>query len=166
MIFLKRIKLKKGMLLASETLKMVLSVISIGLLVFLLYSLYYSTTDKQDQKAAEATMEKAKEVFLEVDRNSSFKGRLDGITPSGWSFFSFVNGQKKPNQCFGANCFCICDDKLLGNTFNSQLKECSGDGKCIIINDLIKFEEIKIEKGGRTSISIIKTDLGIEVKEI
>jgi hypothetical protein len=166
MIFLKRIKLKKGMLLASETLKMVLSVISIGLLVFLLYSLYYSTTDKQDQKAAEATMEKAKEVFLEVDRNSSFKGRLDGITPSGWSFFSFVNGQKKPNQCFGANCFCICDHKNFGDSFDRQLKECSEDGKCVVVENLVSFSEIEIEKGGRTSISITKTDLGIEVKEI
>lgn len=157
------LKNKKGMLLASETLKMVLSVISIGLLVFLLYSLYYAGTDKQDEKAAEATLEKAKEIFSEVKTNSNFSGSIESATPSGWAFFSFVGEEKKPNQCVGANCFCVCDS--VWDVFDRQIKECSEDGKCIVVNELVKFEEIKIEKGGRTSISIEKTKEGIEVEE-
>jgi hypothetical protein len=110
-------------------------------------------------------MEKAKEIFLEVERNSSFVGSLDGITPSGWSFFSFVNEDKKPNQCIGGNCFCICDDVLI-EIGNNQINKCDDLGKCLIVNNLIKFEEIRIEKGGRTSILISKANSGIEVKEI
>ncbi len=160
------IRNKKGMLLASETLKIVLSVISIGLLAFLLYSLYYNGVAKQEEKAAEATMEKFREVLSEVESNSSFVGSLHGLTPSGWAFFSFVGQDKKPNQCAGASCLCLCDAKNFGDTFDRQIKECSDDGSCEVINDLVKSEEIKIEKGGKTSISIKEINSGIEVKEI
>lgn len=160
------IKEKKGMLLASETLKIVLSVISIGLLAFLLYSLYYSGIDKQNEKAAEATLEKFSEIVREIKSNNEFVGFIDAMTPSGWYLFSFVGEEKKPNQCVGGNCFCICKNAVFGDSFDSQIKKCDDGGKCFSVSNLEKFEKIKIEKGGATSISIFNKNGKIEVEKI
>lgn len=161
------IKEKKGMLLASETLKIVLSVISITLLAFLLYSLYYSGIDKQNEKAAEASLERFSEVFRAVKSNSELLGSVDAITPSGWYLFSFVEEDKKPNQCFGEDCFCICKHAaLFGDFFDGQIKKCDDRGKCSVVLNLEKFEKIKIEKGGSTSVSIKNNEGKIEVKKI
>jgi hypothetical protein len=137
---------KKGMLLATETLKIVLSVISISLLAFLLYSLYYSGIDKQNEKAAEASLERFSEVVRELKTNSEFVGSVDGLTPSGWYLFSFVDEEKKPNQCVGGNCFCICKNAaLFGDLFDGQIKKCDDGGKCLVVSNLEEFGKIRWE---------------------
>ncbi len=51
-------KNKKGFLLAEETLKMIIAVISIGILAYLLFSLYNAEGSSQDEQFAEATLER------------------------------------------------------------------------------------------------------------
>ena len=105
---------RRGMLLASETLKIILSVISLGLLAFLLFSLYYSGVQNKNEKAAEATLEQASQIL------SSLPGEIYQITPAGWYFFGFVGEEKKPNQCIGGNCLSM----FISNAFKAFSTDC------------------------------------------
>lgn len=150
-------KSKKGMLLAEETLKTVIAVIAIGFLVYFLVSLYFSNQDAQEQKQAQATLDKISEII----QSSQTQGTINAITPSGWYLFSFT-GDIKPNNCVGSNCICICSNVLKYN-YNSlwkseeerQAEECSDNGKCLKISNLESFEEIEI-KDSRTELTNIK----------
>ena len=163
-------KNKKGILLASETLKIVLSVIGIVLLLYLLFALYTSGSDNENFKKAEATIDLISKTIDKLKLDPSYAGNISQITPIGWSIFSFVQNDVKPNPCSGQDCLCICDSvyEYWGITENRQEKECSKDGVCLIVENLKKFQEISIDKNGGafTSIDIRKIGKWIEVVEI
>ena len=146
---------KKGMLLAEETLKIVIAVIAIGFLAYFLVSLYFSNLDEKNQKQAEATLERVSEI---ISNNS---GEVRAINPAGWYLFSFTE-LEKPNSCAGKNCLCICDNVI--DILDRQITECSDVGRCLIIESLEPFEEIEIEVG--TNIGIKKLDNKIIFEEI
>ena len=146
-------KNKKGFLLAEETLKIVIAVISISFLIYFLNSLYFSKINEQKKQHAEATLEK---IYEKIKNLQIEKETINDPTPLGWHFFSFVGQNKKPNFCAGKNCLCICDKVLWDlSGFDRQINECDNDGVCKIIENLDGFDEIEI-KGPPFSIEIIK----------
>jgi len=158
----------KGMLLASETLKLILSAIGIGFLIFLLTSIYFSTVNSKKLDEATATLDRIALVIEHVQQGEIDFEDVTTLTPAGWSFFSFVEGESKPNSCAGQNCLCICDKiteiKLLGRT---QDVECSDDGICLAIPKLRKFETFEIRGAENPTDIEIRQHTGlIEVNRI
>ena len=158
---------RRGMLLASETLKMILGIISIGFLVFLLTSLYFANVDSKNLVDAKATIERVSQVAERVGSGEISFETINAVSPAGWNFFSFTEAETKPNSCANQNCLCICDEvwSEFGGFFGErQVNECGENGACIIISNLKKFETFEI--GGAddsTDIEIRKQGESIEV---
>jgi hypothetical protein len=154
---------KKGFLLGEETLKMILAVVCLGFLVYFLAALYFSKIDSQKEIQAQETISRISDI---VKNNQVSSESLEMLNPSGWFLFGFV-GNSKPNVCVGENCLCLCKkvkvDDFWGFISSRQLQECSKDGFCLIVERLNSFEPIKIEKAGKTSIILDKTN-GVEIK--
>ena len=96
---------KKGNLLAKETLKIVLAVISISFLVFFLVSLYYSYSRNKDLELAEASL---KHLIKEINSGSP---EVEIYNPKGWGITSYGEGERIPDFCLNLgwkNCVCIC----------------------------------------------------------
>lgn len=135
---------KKGLLLAEETLKMVVSIIVIVLLVWLLFSVYYSRVHSSELRNAQSTLNRISEVV------SAKSGSVNGLTPGGWFLVSFVD-EIRPNQCYNEDCLCICEE--------DDTSECSKNGVCLVVDNLEKFSTIEIDTDEvLTSIKI--TDIG------
>jgi hypothetical protein len=153
-------KNKKGFLLGSETLKIIIAVICIVFLIFLLFQLYYSATGQEKTRQAQESMEK---ILLEIERIDNGGEPLgQGIhvpNPSGWYVFSFTE-DKKPNSCAGAKCICICDNVLF-DFFDRQIKECDKKGACNVVSNLKKFDEMEIGKGG---INLLVEEINNEIE--
>lgn len=141
---------KRGMLLASEVLKMVLGLIGIALLIYLLTALYFSNMDQKKLVQAEATIDRISGAVREFQYNSSYVEKLNVVVPIKWTIFSYVGPGLKPNQCVFENCICICDevreDFWIYVDESRQEEECSDGGACFIIKNLEKFDNIYIEK--------------------
>jgi len=148
-------KPKKGMLLASETLKIIIGVICIGFLVYLLMSLYYSKIDGQNKEYAQSLIDRINAILPTLNSEKPTESITD-IKPAGWYIYSFVEGEKKPNQCIDKSCVCICDDVYEFEFLFSdkQIKECSENGVCQIVTNLMKFEPIEIVKHSKGATSI------------
>ena len=134
---------KKGMLLAEETLKILIAVISISFLVYFLTSLYFAKIGEKEKQQAEATMSRLISVIENVEISLE---SVSDITPIGWSFFGFVGEEVKPNSCAGVNCLCLCDNVIDVPFAERQLSECDEDGLCVNIANLENFEEIEIKQ--------------------
>lgn len=150
---------KRAFLLAEETLKIVIALISISFLIYFLTALYFSSVGDQKFKQADATMERIIDV---INNELAIVESVTDITPSGWNLISYV-GEKKPNSCAGQNCLCICENIWL-KAFDRQFKECNEGGICEIIPALQEFEEIKIE-GSSSSIEIDKSKGVVEINK-
>lgn len=158
---------KKGMLLASETLKMVLAVIGIGFLIFLLTSLYFSNSVSQNKQKAELLMKNIRNVSSNLNPITHNSSNLYNIVPSGWNIISYVGAVQKPNQCAGENCLCICDSVYsYGGIFGDrQISECTKRGVCQVFSNLTKSPTINIGKT-KTSIQIYRYGVFLGVKQI
>jgi len=131
---------KKAMLLAEETLKMIIALIGISFLVYLLFSLYFSSIGDGKAQHAEATVLRIVAIVenAEIETES-----VNAPTPFGWYVFSFVDAEKKPNSCSGENCLCVCYNIKI-DVFDRQIKECGNKGSCGIVENLKDFEDFKI----------------------
>jgi hypothetical protein len=152
---------KKGFLLTEETLKIVIAVIGLVILVYFLIAFFYSGNAAEKQRQAAS--------FIDVISNNisdlSVEGKtIYGLQPKGWWVFGFVGNDEKPNSCSGKNCLCICDKVF--DVFDRQIKECAKDGACLVIENLRKFEEIKIQpyREGTTNINIREVGGEIEIR--
>jgi hypothetical protein len=159
---------KRGNLLPEETLKIILGVIVVGFLVYLLASIYFANKDAQKLDQAKGIIERVDNIVIELsalgEGNFSDIKQLEVV---GWYIWSFVDSEKKPNQCINGNCFCICDK--VNTLFNKdkQIIECSEEGACTTIPNLKDFEEFKIAKlSEATSIRFTNKNNLIEVSEI
>ena len=168
-------KNKKGFLLASETLKIVVAVICIGFLIYFLSTLYFNNVKGEKLNHAKSILTESDEnIELIVEKVRNSQGSLqDGkaeefefVNPVGWNLFSFVVGTSEylPNSCGGISCFCICDDVLI-ETKGNQAEKCGDEGVCLIVSELEFFEPIKIEKSVN-KILIENKEGGIFVNEL
>ena len=141
---------KRGMLLTEEVLKMVIAVIGLVLLSYFLVSFFYSDVKAKKQKEAIATIE---EISLIISNIGTSQGNVTALQPQRWTLFSFIGEEKKPNQCSGQNCICICN-KVVGDIFDRQIKKCTKEGACLMISNLEGFEDIKIEPYSKEIVNI------------
>jgi len=153
---------KRGFLLAEETLKIVISVICIGILIYFLTSLYFAKINDEKTKQATETIE---QISLSL-QGLGEPITLFAIEPIKWELMSFVGEEEKPNSCFGKDCVCICDGVV--DVFGRQIKECDKDGACLSVLNLIKFNSIKITKldKGLTNIKIEKIENKIKITKV
>ncbi len=135
---------KKGILLAEETLKIIIAVISIAFLAYFLSALYFSKVNSEKLRFAENDLEVIDEIILSLEEGVSFEQNFPN--PDGWYLFSFVD-EVKPNSCAGKNCLCICGSALdYEGKFNMQQKKCDNKGSCLIVEDLREVPiKIKIQ---------------------
>ncbi len=164
----KKILNKRGMLLASEVLKIVLAVICIVFLVYLLFSIYYANSNAQNQKEAQSTVGRIGDIISRLNNGAIASESIPDVTPVSWNFVSFVGSQQKPNLCAGADCLCICDtpSTILGIiTIHSQISQCDSTGACIAVQNLKSFGTfgIKSVSNGGTTVNITKAGKMIEV---
>lgn len=161
---------KRGMLLAEETLKIVISVIVISFLVYFLANLYMGklkddTIKKSDQLLINSD-ESIKNTLDSLNDGESKRLSLQEISYLGdqWHLIGFVGNSEKPNACLGKNCLCICND-VVSEDFFKQAEECNKNGICTIAANL-KNEEINIElqKDFGTEILISKQNKEVSIK--
>jgi len=166
---------KKGMLLASEVLKVVLAVISISFLIYLLFALYYANANEQAKAQATEVVNRMKDIVTRLNSGVITSERITDINPEGWNIFSYTGSERKPNLCAGENCLCICDEVFYDNinvfgiqlAKDRQLNECDKKGVCLAIPALSKFQdfEIKSASDGGTNILIGKNGGAIVISE-
>jgi hypothetical protein len=124
---------KKGFFLAEETLKIIISVIVIGFLIYFLASLYFSSKSSDDIEFAKSSVK-----YLTEQMNSQI-AEVQIYNPEDWVLVSWKEGEL-PGFCSNLgwkNCICICEDK----------DSCQDDGYCKDYNKeiFIKDESIKID---------------------
>jgi len=169
------LKQRKGILLAEETIKIVIALICIVFLIYLLVTLYYTKVGDAKLNQAKATLKDSNTSSIKsgIEKVKIGQGNLGGTSeellihnPNSWYLFSFVQNELKPNECVGENCICICSNVgKVGVAFwkseqQRQLEECDKKGTCLIVKDLIRFKEIEISPA--TEI-LIKNDNGISI---
>ena len=149
----RKIKNKKGFLLAEETLKIILSVIAIGFLIYFLASLYYSNKGDNEMELAQASLE---HLVAEINVGVT---EVQIYNPKGWMFSSWPFEDKKPDICSDlgwAECLCLCEeDSGLGLDFTFNPKDrkvahCNKNGFCMESEGIIfgKDMAIEIEESG------------------
>lgn len=153
-------------LLGEETLKVLIAVICIGVLVYLLFSVYFSVSNSGKLGQAKGILTGETGIIKVIN---SGENNLDFpiSSPAGWYLFGFTE-LSKPNLCLTEKCLCICaKTSSFANAFDkyAQLKECDKKGTCAVVTNLKESFEIQIAKGEITSISIIHTEEQIEIKE-
>ncbi len=136
------LKNKKGFLLAEETLKIVIAVIAIGLLIYLLFSLYYNSQKNEKLEQAEASLE----IILGETNSDGAEVEIynpESFEAFGWKIVSFSNSGL-PNSCSNlgwSNCLCICKSQLVGD----NIEECDEEGICRESELIVNGGEIKIK---------------------
>jgi hypothetical protein len=154
------------MLLASETLKIIVAVISIGFLIYLLAAIYFNSGDTKKLEQADGTMSRIKLIIDRLDEDGFDGEAVTEINPSGWKIFAFVEAEVKPNSCSGQNCLCICEDTLI-DSWDRQIQRCDDLGACLIVPNLMEMPDIEIGKADdATSLFIGKNGVWVEISEI
>lgn len=153
---------KKAMLLTEEVLKMVIAVIGLVLLSYFLVSFFYSDTKEKKQREAASTIDKISQIISNIGIS---QGNVTTIQPQRWTLFSFTEEEKKPNQCSGQNCICICK-KVVADIFDRQIKKCAKEGACLIISNLEEFEDIKVEPYKKETVDINIQEIGGKIQII
>lgn len=152
-------KNQKAMLLTEEVLKMIIALIGLALLAYFLVSFFTSDVKAEKQRQAAATIETLSGLLSNISENPG----IDEVQPQGWTLFSFVGDETKPNQCSNENCICICN-KVIADVLNMQVKKCTKEGSCLVIPNLNKFEDIKIERYNQGGTSILIQEEGGKIR--
>ena len=115
---------RKGFLLAEETLKIIIALICIGILVYLLSSLYFENQDEKDLELASASLT---HLYEEINSGNS---EIEIYNPEGWNIWTWHKDTGIPDSCTNLGwetCICICKNSWLGN----DLENCDDKGTCL-----------------------------------
>ncbi len=146
---------KKAFLLAEETLKIVIALISISFLVYFLSSLYFANQDSKELELAEASLQ-----HLIGEINSGI-GEVEIYNPEGWVLSSWPHKVLKgtigfreevndiPNSCSNLgwkNCICICGATQF---LNLEGEDCDKTGICLesgysVDGNVIELEDLPL----------------------
>ena len=134
---------KKGLLLAEETLKIVIAVICIVFLVYLLFHLYYNSINNQKLELAKASLEYLiSEIESETAEVQIFDPSSNIVEPD-WIVIGWTDNGISPNTCENVgweNCLCICKEpktekiKFITRFFNRiqrYAERCDDIGICM-----------------------------------
>jgi hypothetical protein len=125
------IKNKNANMLAEQTLKIIIAAMALLLLLYLLFALYSSFTQKQEFARAEGTLKDLGEVMLDARR----KGTTETYyltKPDGWKLLTYKTGREQPKECI-QNCLCLCEDEPGWWAFwdwDDQIAKCNKRGVC------------------------------------
>ena len=122
---------KRGFLLAEEVMKIIIAVIALGLLSYLLFSLYNLNRTSDELELAESSLEHL------VQELNSGRDEIEIFNPKGWILSSWSSGGDIPLSCSGVgweSCICICDSELL----KTESRECDSVGVCSESDFVIK----------------------------
>ena len=148
-------KEKKGMLLASETLKIIIAVICLSFLVYLVGRIYFSNVNNQAKIEAQKTLTTMKEIYPKLNSTNP-SHPVYGLSAKGWTIFSFSDTDPKPDVCAGQDCICLCDTVTF-DVFNAQLKKCTENNVCYTSKMILSEPSIYIKKDGTTNIELFKS---------
>ncbi len=160
-------KNKRGFLLAETTVKIVIALIVLGFLIYLLTSLYFSRIRSENQEKAEAILYSGTDT-IKASIDSLKEGDSNDFllwSPSGWYLFSFTGDLVRPAKCEKQNCLCICEN--VWDIWDRQSTYCHDSGACLILPELIDYEEqleVYIGPSNVTSITISKIQNKIEIR--
>ena len=141
-------KNKNGFLLAEETLKIVIALISITFLIYFLTALYFENQISEELEQAEASLK-----FLVSEINDG-REEVTIYNPEGWWIISWPYEGIMPDTCSNPeweNCICIFPKGIFTNTVEGYKEdgdegECKEISKAAIVSSLDdKQSPIKIE---------------------
>jgi len=98
---------KKGFLLAEEVMKIIIAVIALGLLSYLLFSIYGLNKTSNELELAESSLEHL------VQELEGERGEVEIFNPKGWWIVT--------DESLGEDVLCICKDP----------EECEKEGICL-----------------------------------
>ena len=131
-------KQRRGFLLASETVKIVIALIAIVFLVGMLSSIYLNkikaTKDEEARAAVKGTSGLSLKSIVEFAKNSKESQTWRVFNPEGWYVFGFSASNGGPLSCLGKSCICICNNVV--DILDRQRKYCDATNACLIISDL------------------------------
>jgi hypothetical protein len=130
-------KCKKGFLLGEYTLKIIIAVLAISLLVYLLFMVYKSYSEKDDLEKAEALLETLNEKMALAKSNGVQEMVL--LEPNKWVLVSFEKSMEKPKQCYD-HCVCVCDFQIS----KKEVTLCNNAGACKNFEDAIDMKNYQI----------------------
>lgn len=151
----------KKAILMPETLKIVLAVIGISLLVVLsvkLYSIFIG--GKTESEQAKASLENLYLQIQSVEKGDKTQAKFVLESPNEWWLISwpYENEDKKPNQCKGNYCVCLCPYKFDIGEKDMSLNECDKNGIC---KDVSK--QVLTSEGDTNTPLLIKGVLNLRV---
>ncbi|MEK6914311.1 MAG: hypothetical protein AABW83_01550 [Nanoarchaeota archaeon] len=136
---------KKGILL-SEGIRIILAVIALVLLIYLAVQLSGLFIKKSAQEQAKGSMKRLIEEIRVIENGKKMEAQLFIESPNDWWIIAwpYKEDKRKPNQCKGNYCVCICPvpgkvdfgSTLL--TFENSLDYCNNLGVCEDVNKKIK----------------------------
>ena len=146
---------KKAFLLAEETLKIVIALISISFLIYFLSALYFTNKASKDLEFAEASLQ---HLIDEINLGSI---EVEIYNPEGWVISSWPHKVLKgiigfreevndiPNSCSNLgwkSCICFCGDTSI---LNLEGEDCDKKGICLeseygIEGNVIELEDIPL----------------------
>jgi len=163
---------KKGFLLAEETLKIVLAVISIGFLVYFLYALYFANQGNEELEQAEASLEYLIEQINFGSETVEIYNPEDDLLTF-WQIAFFDSSREYiPESCKSQkwdSCVCICGPSSLSKDEESAVKTCDTNGACGELSDIynVNTEDIdfidKIIVGYEYSIPLDNLPMTLEI---
>lgn len=129
------IRNKKAFLLGEETLKIIIAVIAIGLLVFLLFKIYYGGKESEQLDQAQASLD---HFVSELDSGAEiieiYNPQSTGsVDRDFWWFTIFGSEEPLPKACssYGWDrCVCICEGRYFGESSQSLANLCDEKGVC------------------------------------
>ena len=132
-------KNKKGFLLAEETLKIILAVISIGFLIYFLTALYFANQNSEKLEQAKASLEHLIEGI-----NSEIE-EIEIYNPKGAYILSwpFEDEGNFPDSCNGKSCICIVVNVNVPEQLWAGFGDAEGVRKSILDKSDICIENTK-----------------------
>jgi len=137
---------RKGFLLAEETLKIVIAVISISFLVYFLASLYVSNQNSKDLGLAKASLDY---LGNEINEGSPV---VEIYNPEDWIIISWPYNNMMPQSCKNLGwkkCICICKESWR-QTPKFYEKRCDDIGVCqeseMVVDGSLTTQFILIDK--------------------
>lgn len=105
--------MKRGFLLAEETVKIVLAVIGLLFLAYLLFSLYYNHLKNEKLEEAKSTLDRMKTEMGNINVGEKIDFIIYNPSPTypgGIGSWHVSSGNINTPGCFSTNCLCICDN--------------------------------------------------------
>jgi hypothetical protein len=159
---MKNKKAEGSTFLASETVKIVLSVISIILLIMLAAAIYNMLIDKTKLEQARATFDQIEGISENLEEGEEAKYLV--TSPKSWFIGIYPKGEASPVACRGQDCICICDGEfkktvnphdLMRNSFQEKrINQCEDKGVCRIQEHSVLMNDINFANNALNYIGI------------